>query len=76
MATIDRLAIWERDQRTCGICGALVAIEDLEIDHILPRMMGGLDDATNLRASHRLCNRERGHADRTPHLQAPSFSGG
>jgi hypothetical protein len=60
----DRLAIWERDQRLCGICGEPVAVEHLEIDHITPRMAGGSDDPRNLRAAHGLCNRRRAGADR------------
>jgi hypothetical protein len=55
----ERLAIWERDGRRCGICGEPVPLELLEVDHILGTARGGSSDQENLRASHRRCNRRK-----------------
>lgn len=55
-----RLEIAERDGWICQLCGEPVEKGDLEIDHITPVAFGGTDSPTNLQASHRECNREKG----------------
>ncbi len=45
--------IHKRDGGKCRICGSQYA---LEIDHILPKSMGGEDNIENLRLLCRLCN--------------------
>jgi 5-methylcytosine-specific restriction endonuclease McrA len=56
--------LWAERERVCGICGRTIFFrEDVELDHIIPRGMGGgtRDDRTeNLQLSHRWCNREKG----------------
>lgn len=64
---VDRRTIYERDQGLCGLCGDPVAYEVMELDHITPRMVGGSDAPDNLRVAHKVCNRERGRADRRTH---------
>lgn len=70
----DRLAIYERDDWTCGICREPVdqnappnSTWDATLDHVVPRSQGGADDLDNLRLAHRWCNSVRGdlsyHAD-------------
>jgi 5-methylcytosine-specific restriction endonuclease McrA len=49
-----RLQVLQRDRFPCS-CGALAS----EVDHIVPREIGGRDDPENLRS---LCS--RGHAER------------
>ena len=45
----------------CGICGQRFQPGDnIEADHIIPMSSGGSDDLSNLRATHRSCNRRRG----------------
>jgi hypothetical protein len=70
MTPDERLAIWERDRRRCGICGQPVDMADLEIDHVRPRMVGGVSAPANLRATHYLCNRRRAAADRVRYPRA------
>jgi hypothetical protein len=48
--------IMERDDRRCCRCGS---DEDLTIDHIFPRSMGGSNAETNLRVLCRSCNSKR-----------------
>src|SRR5262245_47994439 len=70
MTPEERIAIWEQAARLCGICGEPVALGDLEIDHIRPRMVGGTDALTNLRAAHRRCNRRQGRLDQARYPEA------
>ena len=39
--------IFERDRNTCQYCGKKFDRKDLNIDHVLPRMRGGLTTATS-----------------------------
>jgi 5-methylcytosine-specific restriction endonuclease McrA len=43
----------------CPICSAALD-PDSEIDHVVPRSLGGSDSVKNLRLVHRRCNRSRG----------------
>ena len=54
-----RAWIHQRDGGRCGICGQPVALEDMHVDHIRPRIEGGNDAVTNLRATHPVCNLRR-----------------
>jgi hypothetical protein len=64
MAVSTRLR-WEilrRDQFACRYCGAR-ALEDgavLEVDHVLPKVLGGRDRADNLVAACEACNSGKG----------------
>jgi 5-methylcytosine-specific restriction endonuclease McrA len=59
--------------RVCGICGLPIDVTlprqhpgSLELDHIVPRVYGGGDEPSNLRPTHRRCNRQRGAGRRNP----------
>ena len=54
-------AVYQRDGRACRYCGATAA---LTIDHVVPRIQGGGDEAENLVVACRTCN-SRKHG-RTP----------
>lgn len=66
-----RLAIYERDNWTCWLCGEAVdrdvdpRVHDRapSLDHVIPRSRNGSHDDDNLRTAHRLCNTLRGVAD-------------
>jgi 5-methylcytosine-specific restriction endonuclease McrA len=46
---------------TCAICGQPASASDgLHVDHIVPRVDGGSDDPSNLRAVHASCSLKRG----------------
>lgn len=62
-----RLEIYERDGRTCQLCGEPVDLTlpwtdrwSATLDHIVPYSLGGSDDESNLRLAHRSCNSRRG----------------
>lgn len=72
-----RQAYGERDGWVCGICGEEIvrvqtgdaygngrSIENwgLSVDHVKPRVKGGSDYPTNLRAVHHTCNKTKGGA--------------
>jgi len=59
-----RLAIYLRDGMACAFCGD--SIEDgamLTLDHIVPRELGGTNEANNLITACRQCNSSKGMRD-------------
>jgi len=46
-----------RDRYTCQMCGTRTG--PMEVDHIVPRIVGGTDDLGNLRLVCRLCHKRR-----------------
>jgi 5-methylcytosine-specific restriction endonuclease McrA len=63
--------------RACGICGGPVDMSlpphdpySFELDHVIPKKMGGPDDPANLRITHRFCNRSRGAGGRRANTPA------
>lgn len=55
-----RVAVIARDGLVCGICGGSVEVDDIHIDHIHPRCLGGTDDLSNLQVAHSFCNISKG----------------
>jgi diadenosine tetraphosphate (Ap4A) HIT family hydrolase/5-methylcytosine-specific restriction endonuclease McrA len=47
----------------CELCGVSAEERALDVDHILPRAVGGLDDADNLQALCWQCNTNKGAGD-------------
>ena len=65
-----RLAIYERDNWTCHLCGEGIDPDahwnddrGASLDHLIPRSLGGTDEPDNLRTCHRACNSRRGVKD-------------
>lgn len=56
-------AIWERDLRTCHLCGRYVERAEASRDHLVPRSKGGVISPQNVRLAHVLCNSARGNTD-------------
>lgn len=66
-AQAHRLAIFERGEWTCGICGDSIDPDlpgtdpnGATMDHIVPVSAGGMDDDDNLQPAHRRCNEAKG----------------
>ena len=57
-----RFEVFKRDRFTCTYCGGHPPDVLLEVDHIIPRAAGGLDDLENLVTACLDCN--RGKSDR------------
>lgn len=61
--TVNRLAIFARDQNTCQLCGELVLMSERAphplsptIDHVVPLALGGSHEPTNVQLAHFICN--------------------
>jgi 5-methylcytosine-specific restriction endonuclease McrA len=64
MVPFSRRNIFKRDHNTCQYCGARPGSEELTIDHILPRSMGGTSTWENCVLACVECNARK--ANRTP----------
>ena len=53
---LDRAAIIERDARTCYLCGRVLALNEVTLDHVIPLARGGSHTADNLRVCCLRCN--------------------
>jgi len=60
----SRLNIFARDKFTCQYCGRKPARSELNLDHVIPRSLGGRTNWENVVASCVACNRSKG--GRTP----------
>lgn len=49
-------ALLEQTGGLCALCGELLTVETLSIDHIVPQSRGGSHTIENLQAAHRACN--------------------
>lgn len=58
-----RYLIFRRDYFSCVYCGRRPPSVTLEVDHRIPRVMGGSDDPNNLVAACWDCNRGKGPLD-------------
>jgi 5-methylcytosine-specific restriction endonuclease McrA len=62
--TFSRRNVFKRDRFTCQYCGRQPGSEELTIDHVIPRALGGLSTWENCVLACIDCNRVK--ADRTP----------
>lgn len=61
----SRVNVFARDKFTCQYCGARPPRSQLNLDHVIPRALGGKTTWENVVASCVDCNRRKG--GRTPH---------
>ncbi len=62
--TFSRRNIFKRDRYVCQYCGTQPGMEELTIDHVVPRAQGGQSNWTNCVLACVDCNHHK--ADRTP----------
>lgn len=55
-----RMAIYHRDNFCCVYCDAKGDVGKLELDHVMPRSLGGSNAATNLVTCCKKCNQKKG----------------
>jgi diadenosine tetraphosphate (Ap4A) HIT family hydrolase/5-methylcytosine-specific restriction endonuclease McrA len=60
-----RYQVLLRAGRRCESCGASVADKAIDVDHIIPRSLGGLNDISNYQALCWECNTNKGNRDKT-----------
>lgn len=58
-----RERVFKRDGGVCQICGGVVGIKEMTLDHVVPKSKGGKFVFDNLRTSHEDCNNKRGCDD-------------
>jgi hypothetical protein len=62
-------SLLQRDNGICGICTKPVSLAEANIDHIIPKSLGGHSYTSNLRATHIFCNHIRGNEMTEPELR-------
>ena len=60
-----RFNVLKRAKHRCELCGVPADQKALDVDHILPKSLGGSDDESNLQALCFTCNRSKGDRDKT-----------
>jgi 5-methylcytosine-specific restriction endonuclease McrA len=56
----SRRNLFRRDRNTCQYCGHRFSTEDLSIDHVVPRALGGVSNWTNCVVACLDCNAKKG----------------
>lgn len=56
MTRQKRQLIYDRFSGRCAYCGNHIELKDMQVDHIVPKRMGGTDDINNLYPACRRCN--------------------
>lgn len=57
-----REALAEFGELHCGIClQPIISSQDLTVDHIYPKSLGGLSRQYNMQPAHAKCNTQKGH---------------
>lgn len=51
--------IWNRDNRRCIYCGKKLRLDEMWIEHKIPRVFGGTSEESNLLCSCKDCNLEK-----------------
>ena len=60
-----RYSVLKRANYRCELCGIKADDKALEVDHIVPKSLGGADDHTNYQALCYSCNASKGNRDST-----------
>lgn len=60
-----RYSVLKRANFHCELCGIRADDKALEVDHIIPKSLGGVDDITNYQALCYSCNASKGNRDST-----------
>jgi len=68
-----RFEIFKRDRFVCQYCGAKPPSVVLEVDHVEPKSLGGVDDEPNLITSCLDCNRGKGAVPLRDRVKEISF---
>ena len=56
MTKKTRELVYQKYNGRCAYCGHEIAIEDMQVDHIIPQRLGGTDSLENYNPSCRICN--------------------
>ena len=68
-----RYEVLKRAKGRCEACGCSLDERPLDVDHIVPRSLGGENDISNYQALCWLCNTNKGNRDKTDFRNLDSF---
>lgn len=60
-----RYEVLKRASRRCENCGVSIDERPIDVDHIIPRSIGGANDISNYQALCYMCNTNKGNRDKT-----------
>jgi diadenosine tetraphosphate (Ap4A) HIT family hydrolase/5-methylcytosine-specific restriction endonuclease McrA len=60
-----RYEVLKRASRRCENCGVSIDERPIDVDHIIPRSIGGANDISNYQALCYICNTNKGNRDQT-----------
>lgn len=53
---LEITAVYNKCKGKCAICGKFVPYDEFTVDHIIPLVKGGTNEAGNLQCAHKWCN--------------------
>ena len=56
-----RHKLWLKSNKTCTICNNKIMLENVTIDHVIPKLYCGVNSMKNYRSACLDCNSRRGH---------------
>jgi len=56
-----RLKVYEKGGGVCWLCHRPLTLEEMSLDHVIPRSLGGGFRIANLMPAHKVCNAKRGN---------------
>lgn len=57
---VFRSVLWRQHKGICGICRRPVSVQAMDVDHIIPLVLGGVHSYANTQPAHGKCNRQKG----------------
>ena len=51
-----RLAVYQKYNGHCAYCGCEIELRNMQVDHVVPKAIGGADSVDNFLPTCRLCN--------------------
>jgi hypothetical protein len=68
-----RIRLWQKYEYTCQICKKYVGLDDMTLDHIIPKRRGGTNATSNLQPTHTQCNSDKGSCLPTDPLEHKNY---
>lgn len=56
LSKAERLKVYDKCNRRCAYCGCGIEYKDMQVDHVKPLRIGGIDELSNMLPACRSCN--------------------